>query len=287
MIEWARQEFERHELVYGHGTDNPGDEAVYLVLRTLGLDFDADDSILNQKLTSDQINKVAINVKQRITTRKPVAYLLNEAWFAGLPFYVNERVLIPRSPIAELIHEQFSPWCDAGKVQHVLDIGTGSGCIAIATALALPASSVDAVDISPEALSVARVNVDKYDLQNRVHLIESDLFSALSGKRYDLIIANPPYVDDEDMESLPPEYRHEPELGLYSGHDGLDVTRRILQQASAHLNPGGVIIVEVGNSQVALTESFPQVPFTWLEFEYGGEGVFLLYYDDLVEINFQ
>jgi ribosomal protein L3 glutamine methyltransferase len=281
LIEWASRQFENNDLYFGHGTDNAYDEAAFLVLHSLGLPFDEYDESLDKPVQADQKKQILELINERIGTRKPTAYLLGEAWFAGLPFYVNEHVLVPRSPFAELITEQFSPWCDADKVKSILDIGTGSGCIAIASAFAFPEATVDAIDISNEALLVAKKNVERYELQDRVALIRSDLFHELKDKKYDLIIANPPYVDDEDMAVLPAEYKHEPALGLYAGKDGLDIVRRILNEAADHLMENGVLVVEVGNSQHALSEHYPEVPFMWLEFEHGGEGVFLLTRDEL------
>jgi len=275
LIDWASKEFEASNLYYGHGTDNAYDEAVFMVLRSLDIPFDVADKLLNQPLDASAIDKVVALINERIRTRKPAAYLLNEAWFAGLPFFVNEHVLVPRSPFAELIAEQFSPWCDADNVKSILDIGTGSGCIAIASALAFPDAKVDAVDISADALAVARRNIERHELQQRVTLFESDLFDEIKDRQYDLIIANPPYVDDEDMAALPAEYQHEPVVGLHAGQDGLDIVKRILESAADHLTERGVIAVEVGNSQHALSEQYPDVPFLWLEFEHGGEGVFL------------
>ena len=263
-------------LYFGHGTDNALDEAVFLVLRSLQLPFDVADQILDQPLNEEQRQHAIDVVNERIATRKPAAYLLGECWFAGLRFFVNEHVLVPRSPFAELILERFSPWCRADSVMRILDIGTGSGCIAIASALAFPGATVDAIDISAEALAVAHRNVADYGLQGRVTLIESDLFQKLGGSRYDLIIANPPYVDAEDFADMPPEYQHEPKSGLSGGVDGLAIVRRILESTGKHLMETGVLVVEVGNSETALNEQYPHVPFLWLEFARGGDGVFLL-----------
>ena len=281
LIEWASEQFENNDLYFGHGTDNAYDEAAFLVLSSLGLPIDEYDEKLDQPMQANQKKQILELVNERISTRKPAAYLLGEAWFAGLPFYVNEHVLVPRSPFAELIAEQFSPWCEPENVKFILDIGTGSGCIAIASAIAFPDAKVDAIDISNEALRVAKKNVERYELQNRVALIQSDLFQELKDKKYDLIIANPPYVDDEDMAALPAEYKHEPALGLHAGQDGLDIVRRILNEAGQYLAENGILIVEVGNSQHALSEKYPEVPFMWLEFEHGGEGVFLLTREEL------
>lgn len=281
LITWAHKEFEKAHLCYGHGTDNAYDEAVYLVLRSLGLEFDVPDEILNQTLDEKTAMKVMALANDRITLRKPVAYLINEAWFAGLPFYVDERVLIPRSPIAELIEERFSPWIEEDRVKRILDIGTGSGCIAIACALAFPGAVVDAVDISLDAEEVARVNVEKLGAGGRVNVLHSDLYQNLKGRRYDIIIANPPYVSTGEYMALPEEYRHEPVIGLEAGADGLDVIRRILMETKPHLNDHGILIVEAGNSQDAVARVFPDLPFIWLEFERGGEGVFLLTADSL------
>lgn len=285
FIEWAMDRFGKSGIFYGHGTDNALDEAAFLVLRTLGLGFDADEKQLDQTLNQTQRKLLLARIEERIKSRKPAAYLLGEAWFAGLKFHVNEHVLVPRSPLAELIEEQFQPWCNPEQINTVLDIGTGCGCIAIATAKFLPSANVDAIDISAEALSVARKNVEYHDLCERVILIESDVFSELGGKTYDLIIANPPYVDDQDMATLAEEYRHEPALGLYAGTDGLDIVHRLLGNAAHHMNAGGILIVEVGNSQYALEEAYPDVPFVWLDFEHGGEGVFLLERKDLLPLS--
>jgi ribosomal protein L3 glutamine methyltransferase len=276
--------FDEADLYYGHGTDNAFDEAVYLVFALLDIPFDVDDSKLNDILDIESYQKVIAAAHRRVTEKVPVAYLVNKAWFCGLPFYVNEKVLIPRSPIAELIEEAFTPWIGSpDRVMQVLDIGTGSGCIAVATALTFPEAEIDAVDIDTEALAVAKINVEQYELTDKVNLIHSDLFENLHACKYDLIVANPPYVNTEDMQQLPDEYRHEPVTGLAAGIDGLDLVRIILNKSKNHLNENGVLIVEVGNSRPALEAAFPQFPFIWLEFERGGEGVFLIYKEDLLK----
>ena len=276
LVDEITRLFERSDIYYGHGTDNALDESAYLVLAALDLPFDLTDAQSAQPVAAGELVRIRHLARRRIEARIPVAYLVNKAWFAGLPFYVDQRVLVPRSPFAELIEAGFEPWIDQGDVRNILDIGTGSGCIAVAAALSMPDAAVDAVDIDPGALAVAAVNVARYGLEDRVQLIESDLFGVLTGKRYDLIIANPPYVDAADMAALPAEFHHEPRGGLAAGEDGLDVVRRLLHGSAAHLNPNGLLVVEVGNSRVALERTYPDLPFTWLEFERGGEGVFLL-----------
>jgi len=285
FIRWGASRFNEAKLYYGHGTNNAVDDSLALVLYALHLPFGLSSELFSSRLTRAEKQIIADLFEQRISKRIPVPYLTQEAWFAGLSFYVDERVLVPRSPIAELIEQGFAPWVDPDKVEHVLDLCTGSACIAIASAMALPYAQVDASDVSLDALAVADINIQRHDLDGRVQAHQADLFEGLPTQRYDLIVSNPPYVDAEDMASLPDEYHHEPELGLASGEDGLDACVRILSEAGSWLTDDGVLIVEVGNSAHALAMRFPEVPFLWLEFERGGDGVFLLTASQLNEFH--
>ena len=274
-IRWGASQFNAAELFFGHGTDNAWDDALQLVLHALHLPLPLNPDVLDARLTLAERKEVVALLRRRIDERVPTAYLTGTAWFAGLPFRVDSRVLVPRSPIAELIENQFSPWL-LQEPEYILDLCTGSGCIGIACAYAFPEAAVDLSDISRDALEVAQRNIDIHEVGHRVRAIESDLFDNLAELRYDLIVSNPPYVDAEDLAEMPAEYHAEPALGLASGVDGLDFTRRLLREALDHLTDEGVLIVEVGNSGVALEAAYPELPFTWLEFRRGGHGVFLL-----------
>ncbi len=280
-LRYAASRFSAAELYFGHGTDNVWDEAVLLVMRSLHLPLENNTLFLDARLTRDERELIAERIERRINERRPVAYLLGEAWFMGLPFQVDERVLIPRSPIAELLEAGLQPWLADHPVERILDLCTGSGCIGIAAATVFPDAEVDLADISEDALAVARSNIELHELENRVRTVHSDVLDQVDGV-YDVILSNPPYVDAEDMADIPPEYHHEPRLGLEAGPDGLSIVHRILARAADHLAPGGLLIVELGNSWVALDEAYPQLPFLWLDFENGGDGVFLLTREQLV-----
>lgn len=282
-LRYGMSEFERADLYYGHGTDNALDEVLSLITYELQLPYEELDKCLDARLTTRERQAILGLFKRRIDGRVPAAYITNKAFFNGLEFYVNEHVLVPRSPIAELIDNQFEPFVDSSEVSAILDMCTGSGCIAIALSYAFPEASVDAVDISPEAIKVAKKNVAMHQLDNDVEVIESDLFTQLSNRKYDLIISNPPYVSTSEMETLPEEYHREPRLGLEAKDNGLAIVDVILEKAKTQLNEGGVLVVEVGNSEEALLEKYPEVPFTWLTFGNGGQGVFLLTYDEICE----
>ncbi len=276
FMRWGASQFVAARLSFSHGMSSPLDESVYLVLRSLNLPVDTPDVYWESKLTKSEKEVVISNLKKRIDLKIPAAYIMQEGWFAGLQFYVDERVLVPRSPIAELVEAQFTPWVNPDEVESVLDLCTGSGCIGIACAYAFPMADIDLADISKDALEVARINVEQHDAAQTVSVIESDLFHALEGKQYDIIVSNPPYVDAEDIDSMSAEFQHEPELGLSSGNDGLDCTRQILKQAANHLTDEGILVLEVGNSQYALAAEYPDLPFQWIDFERGGDGVFIL-----------
>jgi ribosomal protein L3 glutamine methyltransferase len=265
ILTWGNKNFIRAKLYFGHGTDNAWDEAVWLAFHVLNLPYDADRSVLLTELTAVQISQIKALYQQRIAKRIPAAYLLNEAWFCGLPFYVDHRVLIPRSPIAELIAKKFQPFSKATVVKAILDLCTGSACIAIACAKVFAEAKIDAVDISTSALAVAQINVAKYQLKKQVNLIESDLFDALPRKKYDIIVSNPPYVDAKAMATLPQEYRLEPSIALAAGKNGLLLVDKILRLAKEYFTPLGIIIVEVGNSAEALKKNYPSLPFIWLK----------------------
>ncbi|MBC7982440.1 MAG: 50S ribosomal protein L3 N(5)-glutamine methyltransferase [Candidatus Obscuribacterales bacterium] len=283
LIQRAAEALENASVYFGHGSDNAFDEAAELVFFVLGLRHE--DAVANypQLTTDHEQTAVLALVQQRIERRIPAAYLTQRMWFASHEFFVDERVLVPRSPIAELIEMHYAPWIDGALIHQVLDIGTGSGCIAVATALALPQVRVDAADVSETALAVTRINIDKHGLAARVRPMLSDVFDGVGHARYDLIVSNPPYVSAAELQALPAEYRREPELGLLAGNDGLSIVRRILAQAEKHLNPHGILVVEVGNTEEALLNAYPRVPFIWLEFERGGGGVFVLTAAQLAE----
>jgi len=282
-IRWGASEFGAAGLVFGHGTDNGLDEAAALVLHALHLPPELPDCYLDSRLTSAERDRVLALLQRRIDERIPAAYLLGEARFAGLNFYVDRTVLVPRSPIAELIEQGFEPWLGGREPRKILDLCTGSGCIAVACACRFPDSQVDACDISEGALRVAQRNIERYRLDGPVRLLQSDLFANLPGAHYDLIVSNPPYVSRVEMESLPAEYRHEPAIGFNAGEDGLSFVQRILAGASSYLARDGIIVIEVGSSAESLMACYPEVPFLWLDFERGGDGVFLLTADQVLE----
>jgi len=276
-IRYATSAFNRAELYFGHGTDNARDEAITLVLYALYLPHQHpfDQSLLNCCLLDDEKQAIVELINRRIEERIPAAYITHQTMFANLPFYVDERVLVPRSPIAELIEKRFSPYLTK-EPSRILDLCTGSGCIAIACAYAFPEAEIDALDLSIDALNVTQINIENHSLMEQVIPIQSDVFSGVEGLSYDLIVTNPPYVDLDDVSNMPDEYQHEPEIGLGCGHDGLDIVRKILAQAEQYLNDDGILICEVGNSQIHVEATYPEVPFTWISFSRGGHGVFIL-----------
>jgi len=278
--------FNQAELFYGHGSDNAFSEALTLVMHALSLPENLSEQVMSCRLLESEKLTILALFEQRVTEQVPVAYITNLAYFAQLPFYVDERVLVPRSPIGELIEQHFSPYFSEDKAPNrILDLCTGSGCIAIACASYFPEAEVDAVDLSADALNVAQINIENHGLSEQVIPIQSDVFSGVEGQSYDLIVTNPPYVDQEDIDSLPTEYTHEPEMGLGCGEDGLDIVRVILAQSAEHLNEDGILICEVGNSQYHVETVYPEVDFTWLSFERGGHGVFMLTKAQLEQFN--
>ncbi|VFP82791.1 50S ribosomal protein L3 N(5)-glutamine methyltransferase [Candidatus Erwinia haradaeae] len=282
MLRWAVSYFASSNVCYGHGSDNHWDESIQLILPTLYLPWDCPESLYTARLTYSERQRIVKRVDRRVRERIPVAYLTNKSWFCGYELYVDERVLVPRSPIGELISHKFSGILKS-EPKYILDMCTGSGCIAIACALAFPQAEIDAVDISSAALEVSNKNIYAYGLQKRIQSIHSDLFRELPHKQYDLIVTNPPYVSDEDINALPNEYHHEPRVGLYGGQDGLTITLRILSQATQYLSEDGVLICEVGGSMDNLIKKCPQMPFTWLQLDQGGEGVFVMSRKQIME----
>ncbi|TWH77338.1 ribosomal protein L3 glutamine methyltransferase [Azomonas agilis] len=274
-IRWAVSRFHAEGLFFGHGQDNAWDEARFLVLGGLHLPWNMPEAYLDCRLTTEEQHQLYALLQQRIEERIPTAYLLGEAWFCGLSFIVDQRVLIPRSPIGELIRKSFQPWLSQPPAR-ILDLCTGSGCIGIACAYQFPEAEVVLSDLSFEALEVANLNIERHNLEDRVYTVQGDGFSGLPHQRFDLILCNPPYVDAEDFADMPVEYQHEPAIALACGEDGLDLVRQILAEAAEHLTEQGLLILEVGNSWVHVQQNYPDVPFTWLEFEQGGSGVFLL-----------
>ena len=276
-LRFATSQFNQHDLYFGHGTDNAWDEAIALVMFALNLPTELTEQVKACHLLDDEKETILEFIQRRVVKGIPAAYITHQAFFAGLPFYVDERVLVPRSPIAELIENKFAPYfSDDNSPKRILDLCTGSGCIAIACASYFPQAEVDALDLSVDALNVAQINIENHGLEEQVIPIQSDVFSGIAYLSYDLIVSNPPYVDQEDVDTLPNEFLHEPEMGLGCGSDGLDIVRQILAQSASHLNDGGILVCEVGNSQVHVEAVYPDVPFTWLTFERGGHGVFML-----------
>ncbi|KTD22634.1 50S ribosomal protein L3 N(5)-glutamine methyltransferase [Legionella londiniensis] len=268
-------------LYYGHGTDNAWDDMLALILGSLSLPLDVNPELLHARLTKEEKQYLCEQLRQRIEHHKPTPYLTQKAYFFGLSFYVDERVLIPRSPIGELINQQFTPWIAESRVKRILDLCTGSGCLAIACCHAFPDAEVDAADISRDALAVAEINRKNHGLEDNLRLFHSDCFDSIPKTRYDIIVSNPPYVSREEIKTLPKEYHHEPKLALEAEQNGLAIVEKILREAQDYLSAEGILVVEVGNSEEALVEAYPDVPFTWLEFEHGGAGVFLLTHDEL------
>ena len=281
LVRWGASEFARNGLYFGHGTDNALDESFHLVLHALRLPADLPSVYLEARVTEDERDTTLKLLRKRVKLRMPAAYLIGEIQFAGLTFHVDERVLIPRSPIGELIAKRFEPWL-AIEPQRILDLCSGSGCIGIACAHAFPDARVDLAERDVAALEVCRRNVELHRCADRVHMIRSDVFAALEGNRYDLIVANPPYVPSDEVDALPREFKHEPRVALDAGKDGMDIVARILDEAPAHLSVDGLLICEVGGSVPEFAARWPRLPVTWIEFEHGGDGVFLISRADLV-----
>lgn len=278
--DWLRYSVSRLEqsgVFFGHGTDNAYDESVWLVMSALHLPLDTLDNFLDARITKDEAKHLAHLIERRVTERVPTAYLLREAWLKGFKFYVDERVIVPRSFIAELLEDGLAPWIEYPEmVESAADICTGSGCLGVLLAHAFPNATVDVVDISPDAIAVANINIKNYGLEEQITAVQSDMFSGLKGKKYDLIISNPPYVDAPAMSALPQEYRNEPQIALGSGVAGLDHTHILLKEAKNYLNDDGILVVEIGHNRDALLDAYPELPFTWLDVESGNEFVFLL-----------
>ena len=281
FIRWGSSEFLRNELSFGHGFVDAFDESRYLILHALSLPYDCPHTYFDTALTLPERAQVIDILQLRLSSRRPAAYITRESWFCGLKFYVDERVLVPRSPIAELISNQFEPWANSGQVERILDLCTGSGCIAIASKYHFPAAEVCASDVSSDALEVAALNLEQHHLSDQVTLVESDLFDSIPAQSFDLIVSNPPYVDAEDMSALGDEFHCEPAIGLRAGNDGLLLVDRILARAGEFLNEDGVIFIELGNSQAALEARYDFLPMTWIEFEFGGSGVCAIQAQDL------
>lgn len=280
FLRYTCSRFAASPLYFGHGTDNVWDEAVQLVLRSVHLPLENNNVFLDARLVRTERELIVERIDRRINERVPIAYLLGEGWFMGMPFNIDERVLVPRSPIGELLENGLQPWLGLQPVQRILDLCTGSGCIGIGAASVFDEAEVDLSDLSEDALAVAESNIELHGLQGRVRTIRSDVFANIDGQ-YDVILSNPPYVDAEDLADMPAEFHHEPALGLAAGDDGLAIAHRIIAGASDHLTEDGLLIVEVGNSWGALDDAYPDLPLVWLEFDNGGDGVFLVTARDL------
>lgn len=285
VLQWCFEALSHSDVYYGHGTDNPWDEAVQLVLSVADLPLDSSDAVLPRPLSETERERIQTFLRLRIEEHQPLPYLLGRAWFAGLEFGCDKRAIVPRSPIAELILNDFQPWYSGPRPTRILDLCCGGGCIGLAAAHYNAELQVDLVDLDPDALELAQENIQRLGLAERAQVIQSDLFDAVPNAQYDLILSNPPYVDLADLSSMPKEYHHEPELALGSGDDGLYLTRKILARAAQFLSDHGLLILEVGNSAEALEQNFPLVPFTWLEFEHGGHGVFAITGSELKEFS--